>query len=216
VGVALGPERFAAVAQRLGIDVDGALGPPSERGPSIALGGLAHGVSPLELASAYGTFAAGGTHVTPHLIDRVVGPDGRELYRATPSPQAVVAPAVNAEIVDILQEAVTDGTGTAAALPGWKPLGKTGTSEGSADAWFVGAVPTLAAAVWVGDPASARPVPGLTGGTHAAPIWHRFMAAALDDVTPADFPDGSEVRTGVKPLSLPVARPCPPPCTTDA
>ncbi|MGH9277402.1 MAG: transglycosylase domain-containing protein, partial [Acidimicrobiales bacterium] len=214
LGVALGPDRIAGVAQRLGIDVDGALGSPAERGPSIALGGLAYGVSPLELASAYGTFAAGGTHVTPHLIDRVVGADGREMYRAAPEPAKVVEPAVNAEIVDMLQEAVAEGTGAAATLPGWKPLGKTGTSEGSADAWFVGAVPTLAAAVWVGDPASARAVPGLTGGVHAAPIWRKFMATALDGAKVVDFPDADAARTGVKPITLPVARPCGAPCAT--
>lgn len=217
LGVALGPDRIATVAQRLGIDVDAALGPPSERGPSLALGGLAYGVSPLELASAYGTFAANGTHVLPHLIERVVGPDGTEIYRAAPAPRPVIDPAVNAEMVGMLQDAVDEGTGTAAALPAWKPLGKTGTSEGSADAWFVGAVPVLSAAVWVGDPSSARPVSGLTGGSYAAPIWRTFMAAALDGRKPVAFPEPDSVRAAwsararpavVRPISLPVARPC--------
>ena len=82
VGVAVGPERIADVAGRLGIDVERAMGPPAARGPAIALGGLRNGVSPLELASAYAAFAADGTYTRPHLIAQVVGPDGKELFRA--------------------------------------------------------------------------------------------------------------------------------------
>ena len=211
LAVALGVDRITKMASRLGVDVE-AFGPPETRGPSIALGGLTRGVSPLELASAYATFAAGGAHVTPYFIERVLGPDGQELHRARPAPQPVLDGAVNATMVDILQEAVADGTGAAAAVPGWDVIGKTGTSDGPADAWFVGAVPVLSATVWVGRPDSDKAIPGLTGGTVSAPIWRSFMVEALRGTTPVDFPTDSTKRPAVSPIKLPEARPC----TSDA
>lgn len=210
LAIALGLDRITQMATRLGIDVDRAFGPPESRGPSIALGGMTRGVSPLELASAYATFAAGGTHVSPYFIERVLGPDGQEVYRARPAPQPVLDGAVNAAMVDILKEAVADGTGSAAAVPGWDVLGKTGTSDGPADAWFVGAVPVLSATVWVGRPDSDKPVPGLTGGTVAAPVWRSFMVEALRGTPPVDFPTVSSKRPAVSPIKLPEARPCSP------
>ena len=212
IGVALGPEKIADVAGRVGIDVDRAMGAPETRGPAIALGGLSHGVSPLEMASAYGTFAAGGLHTPPHVIAEVVGPDGSERYRAQPSPRPALDPAVNGILVDILRNAVAQGTGSAASLPGWAPLGKTGTSEEGADAWFVGAVPVLSAAVWVGHPASTEAIPGLTGGVVAAPVWREFMRAALAGTPPVSFPPRTADRPSVRPLDLPTVRPCGEPC----
>jgi membrane peptidoglycan carboxypeptidase len=208
IGVAVGPERIADVARRLGIDVDKAMGPPEKRGPAVALGGLSNGVSPLEMASAYATFAAGGVHAPPHVIAQVIAPDGQELYKANPAPQPALEPAVNGILIEILQDAIREGTGTQASLQGWTPLGKTGTSEEGADAWFVGAVPVLSAAVWVGHPSSTEPIPGLTGGVVAAPVWREFMRAALRGVPYADFPPRTADRGTIRQLDLPVVRPC--------
>ena len=97
-------------------------------------------------------------------------------------------------------------------MAGWEPLGKTGTSEEGADAWFVGATPVLAAAVWVGHPASTEPVAGLTGGRVAAPVWGEFMTAALAGIQPVTFPPRSADRPTTRPLDLPVVRPCALPC----
>ena len=217
LGVALGTERIVAMTERLGIDPATALGPPESRGPSIALGGLTHGVSPLQLASAYSTFAANGARTAPYLIEEVLGPDGGRIYRAEPKAEKVLDPTVNAALVDILVEAVEEGTGAAAALPGWDVLGKTGTTEDSADAWFVGAVPTLAATVWIGHPDRRQPVPGLTGGSMAAPVWRAFMSTALRGQAPVGFEEPAAGRGRVAPLTLPTARPCPPTvCTGDA
>lgn len=210
LAVALGTDRITRMATRLGVDVDRAFGPPESRGPSIALGGLTRGVSPLELASAYATFAAGGTHASPYFIERVLDRHGQEIHRARPAPQPVLDGAVNTAMVDILAEAVTEGTGAAAAVPGWDVIGKTGTSDGPADAWFVGAVPVLSATVWVGRPDSDKPVAGLTGGTVSAPIWRSFMVEAMRGTPPVDFPTVSTKRPAVSPIKLPDARPCSP------
>jgi len=216
IGVAVGPDKIAHVARRLGIDVDRAMGPAETRGPAVALGGLSNGVSPVEMASAYGAFAAGGSHAPPYLIDRVVDRSGEELYKASPAPRPVLAEPVNGILVDILQDAVAEGTGSAAALAGWEPLGKTGTSEKGSDAWFVGATPVLSAAVWVGHPEATSPVRGLTGGTVAAPAWGRFMTAALRGVKPVTFPPRSADRPATRPLDLPMARACTSACADAA
>ncbi len=203
----LGTGRIATMAGRLGIDVEAALGPPAERGPSIALGALSRGVSPLELASAYGTFAAGGRRAVTHVIESVSGPDGQPLYRHQPASEVALDPAVNGALVDMLQQVVEEGTGRRAQLPGWSPLGKTGTSEGGADAWFVGAVPILSTAVWVGNPASEEPA-DLTGATQAVPIWRRFMVEALAGERPVAFPPAPAMRSAARPLPLPQPRRC--------
>jgi penicillin-binding protein 1A len=177
------------VAARAGIDVDAAFGPPDSRGPSIALGGLTRGVSPLELAGAYGMFANEGSYVRPHLIAEVTDAAGTVLHEREVSAEPALEPAVAGAVIDTLQQAVREGTGTAARIPGWSVAGKTGTTQDSADAWFVGTVPVLSTAVWVGHPDAQRSVPGLTGGSVPARIWQRFMTQALADVEPRSFPD---------------------------
>lgn len=106
----------------------------------------------------------------------------------------------------MLQAVVSGGTGAQAALPGWQPLGKTGTSQDRADAWFVGAVPTLSAAVWIGDPKARTPMPAATGGTVAAPAWRDVMARALEARPPVGFSPGGELPPRT-PVALPVPRP---------
>lgn len=205
VGAAVGPDRIADVAGRLGIDVAAALGAPPERGPALALGGARHGVTPLEMAGAYAAMANDGVYVRPTLIERIVGPGGKEILRLAPDAEAAVNPAVNARVRSMLQEAVNSGTGNRAALPGWQPFGKTGTSQDRADAWFVGAVPSLAAAVWIGDPQARTPMPSATGGTLAAPAWRDVMTSALDGRTGRAFPPGGELPPR-EPLILPEGR----------
>ncbi|HET7488672.1 MAG TPA: transglycosylase domain-containing protein [Acidimicrobiales bacterium] len=204
LGVAVGGAKVAGVAGRLGVDVDAALGPPPERGPALALGGTSRGVTPLELAAAYAAIADEGVYVRPTLIERIVDPEGREVLRRAPDPRPAVDPAVNDLVRSMLQDVVRSGTGTAAALPGWQPFGKTGTSQDRADAWFVGAVPTAAGAVWVGDPRTRVPMPTATGGTVAAPAWRDVMEVAVRDQPPRTFPAGPPLPPPPAPLPLPV------------
>ncbi len=207
VAVATGTEPIVDVARRLGIDVEAAMGSAPERGPALALGALSRGVSPLEMASAYGVLATGGRRTVPTVATRVTDPHGRELLRREPEPQRVLDPAVAGTMTKMLQEAVAEGTGEAAQLPGWKPAGKTGTTQENADAWFVGVVPTLSVATWLGQPDAAQPVRGLTGGSAAASVWREFMATAIEDVEPAPFPEPPRrLDPAEEPPSLPEAR----------
>lgn len=179
-----------------GIDVPAATA--GVNNASIALGGLERGVTPLEMASAYGTFANGGNHVSPSLITRVTGPDGIVLYERTPQPQQVLDPRVNAVMVDTMQQVVRSGTGTGARLASWANAGKTGTTQRNADAWFVGYVPVMSTAVWMGYPEGQIAMPGRTGGSIPASIWREFMTRALEGIEPMRFP---RVPIGERPLA---------------
>ncbi|MGH2686292.1 MAG: transglycosylase domain-containing protein, partial [Actinomycetota bacterium] len=207
IGVAAGAEAITGVVKRVGIDVDAALGDGSQRGPSIALGGVAHGVSALEMATAYSVFANGGNAVEPYLIERVLDADGEVLYEREPRPEPVIDPAIAGTVRWMLQEAVARGTGTAARIDGLTPMGKTGTSQDAADAWFVGSIPTLTAAVWVGDPDARVPMSNATGGTVAAPIWHTIVAGVAAHEEQPPFPQVPDLPPA-EGLELPDAERC--------
>lgn len=188
LGVAVGTEQLAALATRFGIDAPAALGPPSERGPAMALGGIHHGVTPLELAAAYAAIANDGLYVEPTIIERIEDADGRQLLARAAEPRRAVDPAINQHVRSMLKAVIQQGTGTRASVAGWEVFGKTGTSQDGADAWFVGAAPTLAAAVWVGDAEGRTAMPEATGGGIAAPIWRSVMTHSLRGSKPVPFP----------------------------
>ena len=123
----------------------------------------------------------------------VTDPQGEVLWQAHPRPKQVVEPQVAATATDILQDAVSYGTGRSAII-GRPQLGKTGTAETHTNAWFVGAIPQLTAAVWVGFHEGSIPMePPRTritvfGGTWPAQIWRLFMLRAAAGLPQRDFP----------------------------
>lgn len=181
----IGPERVLDVAARMGIDTEAMT--TGVLNPSIALGSPARGVTPLEMAAAFGTFGNDGNYVQPHVIERVEDAGGNEVYRAEVEPQRALHPAVAETMVDIMKDVVRRGTGTRARLPGWEPMGKTGTTQNSYDAWFVGSVPVLSTAVWMGHASGNVSMPGMTGGAVPASMWQAFMSQALEGVEPIPF-----------------------------
>ncbi|MEX2619271.1 MAG: transglycosylase domain-containing protein [Egibacteraceae bacterium] len=173
------------LSARMGIDVEAMT--QGVHNPSIALGGATRGVTPLEMASAFGTFANDGNYLPPHVIDHVKDAAGNEVYVAETRPERALEPEVSEVIVDIMQDVVSRGTGTRARLSGWEPMGKTGTTQNNNDAWFVGSVPVLSTAVWMGHVGRNVPMRGVTGGSVPATMWREFMAAALEGVEPVAF-----------------------------
>jgi penicillin-binding protein 1A len=165
------------VARRMGITS------PLRDYCSLVLG--SENLTPLELAGAYATLAAGGVHCQPSVLARITGPSGRIVYESQPSCHRVLDPQITATATDILGGVVRPGgTGFRAAIG--RPLaGKTGTTSGFADAWFTGFTPQLATSVWVGDPNRQTPMGQgfdggpVYGGTFPALIFHDYMAAAL-------------------------------------
>ena len=163
---------------------------PLQPVPSAVLG--TNEINPLEMAVGYGTLATGGYRVMPTPVARITDARGRVLWEHTPKPKLVVDPAVATVAVDILGEVVTSGTGTAANI-GRPQFGKTGTAQNWSDAWFIGAVPQLVAAVWVGYPDSQRSMSAtrigrVTGGSWPAAIWRAFMIRAVERMPVRDFP----------------------------
>jgi len=161
-----------------------------DRGLALALGGLNKGVSPLQMAVAYGSFANGGIYREPVVITRITEFNGIELKGPAPVTRQVMSQATAETMTGLLQEVIRSGTGTEAQLGQWPVAGKTGTVqlpdlpqfkglEGNKDAWFVGYTPELTAAVWLGydhtDP--GHYLHGVYGGTYPARIWREVMSA---------------------------------------
>ncbi|MDQ7794584.1 MAG: PBP1A family penicillin-binding protein [bacterium] len=182
----LGPAVVAEYAARLG--VTSALRPVL----SIPLG--TSETSPLEMASAYATLAAGGLWRQPVGLLRVEDRRGRVLYRHQGRSRQALRPAVAYVVVDLMKSVLRPG-GTAArlgALLGRPAAAKTGTSSDRQDAWFVGMTPELAVAVWVG---CDRPSPLPTGGAGlAGPVWVSFVRQALAGSPVRDFSPAPGVR----------------------
>jgi penicillin-binding protein 1A len=151
-------------------------------------------VNTLEMASAYGTLATGGVRTRPVPVSRVTDAHGTVLWSANATGDRVLDPQVASATNEILNEAVLYGTGTAANI-GRPQIGKTGTAMDHSDAWFVGAVPQMVAAVWIGFPeGQIRMEPPRTritvyGGTWPAQIWRLLMLDATRGLPAAPFPN---------------------------
>ena len=176
------PEKVIEVAMRMGISS------PLTPVPSIALG--TQEVSLLELTSAYAPFANGGNGVIPNVITKIEDVSGKVLYEASDAgPGRVVDPKVLSEMNDMLKTAVEVGTGRGANIGGWDVAGKTGTSQESRDALFVGYTSAMVTGVWLGNDDNKGTK--LSGGNVPATIWHNFMTKALAGKNPAPIPSGS-------------------------
>jgi penicillin-binding protein 1B len=197
LGLEVGLVRVVETARRFGIG--GALRPI----PSVSLG--AFEVSPLEITAAYGVFAAGGRRAAPRHTLAVQEPGGRVRAGQNVRAERVLEEAEAYLVVSALRGVVERGTARSLRRLGVRApvAGKTGTSDGERDAWFVGFTPDLVVGVWVGFDGEAKL--GLTGAEAALPIFAAFADGALARARPRDFPlprrvDVVEVdpRTGLR------------------
>ncbi|MBH8573422.1 penicillin-binding protein [Nostocaceae cyanobacterium CENA369] len=184
VGKAVGMNRVIETCRTLGIMS------PMEPVTSLPLGAI--GVTPLEMASAYATFANYGWQSPPTIIARITDSSGNVLLDNTPKPQLVLDPWASAAILDVMQTVVNSGTGKGAALSDRPAAGKTGTTSSEKDIWFVGTVPQLTTAVWVGRDDNRQLASGATGGVMVAPVWRDFMQKALKGVPAEKFKSPSQ------------------------
>jgi penicillin-binding protein 1A len=165
----VGIRKVIEAAQRCGITS------PLQPNASLALGTAE--VTPLELTAAYAVFANGGYRVMPYLVTTIdIG--SKTIYqRQAPKPQRVISEEVDRDLTAMLYGVVVSGTGGYASLHGREAAGKTGTTQDSHDAWFVGFTTDYVTAAWVGNDDSS-PTRGVTGGTLPAYIWREAMLAA--------------------------------------
>jgi penicillin-binding protein 1A len=185
------PEKVAEMARKLGVrsplTVEGAVV------PSIGLGAM--DVSPLDMASAYATLAAGGIYSEPMAIRKVILPDGEDTSAGwgKPKRKRVISDGVAYTVTRILEQNMDYGTGVGANY-GHPAAGKTGTTEEWSDAWFCGYTPRLGTTVWVGYPKAKIPMTSVhgisvTGGSFPAQIWRLFMSSAIGQLEPESFPE---------------------------
>lgn len=204
---AVGIGKVAATAERFGI---------FKRMPRVLSMSLGAGETTLlDLTAAYGILANGGKKISPSLIDRVQNRTGREIYvhdarecpdctgaEASPDrvPQLVddrerlADPASVYQMVSMLQGVVERGTGTRVRMRGQPLAGKTGTTNDSFDAWFMGFSSRLTVGVFVGFDNPRTLGSGETGSSVASPIFRDFMEAALEDIPATPFPVPPGIR----------------------
>ncbi len=170
IGQDVGTTTIADMARRFGITT------PVNTQPSMVLG--TSDVCLIDMTRAFAAVAAKGIAVAPYGITRVTTTGNRLLYRhEADTSRVLVAPWVAAQMTDLMQSAVSAGTGRAAAI-GRPVAGKTGTTSSNKDGWFVGFSSGLTTGVWMGRD-DARVVPGLQGGTAPARAFAQFMRVAV-------------------------------------
>jgi penicillin-binding protein 1A len=215
------------MAHRLGIDSE------IDAYPSTAIGGLRIGVTPLEMASAYSTFANGGTHMEPYLVRKVTeDQDGEEvlLEEHRPIGEEVLSKDEAAVVTEALRAVITRGTASyyhdLDSEIGRPAAGKTGTSNEFIDAWFIGFIPQLSTSVWVGYPNERRSMVNINGlevvngENYPLDIWSLYMQSAVQKYPVEQFDTPSpdlnlEVKTDGRSYVEPPPPPKPPEMTTE-
>ncbi len=192
----VGTKNIIANAKKMGITTLDA----KDDNLAMALGGLTKGVTPLEMASAYGTFANKGVHVKPTAIVKILDRNGNVLEDASTlekeeTKTRVMSEREAYEMTTMLEGVIDHGTGRGAAI-GRPAAGKTGTTDDNKDAWFVGYTPDIVTAVWIGDDTGSHSLGEVYGGTIPAEIWKDYMSSATSDESGGDFsaPSGMERR----------------------
>ena len=172
------------------------------RNLSLALGSSE--VTLLDMVRAYGVFATLGKRFDPVFVTSVTDPNGNpvEFPGVRARYENVVSPRTAWIVSDMMRSVVERGTATAAKKLGRPAAGKTGTTNDSKDAWFVGFTPDLVTGVWVGFDAD-RTLGKATGGKLAAPIWTDFMAQALEGRPVRDLPIPEGVDLPGRPTPTP-------------
>ena len=181
----VGVRKVVETAQKMGISTLETEGKYTDANLSMAIGGLSHGVSPLEMASAYGVFATNGILCKPFALLKITDANGQTLYENETVAKRVMDPKPIYSTVDMMKDVLIWGSGGGMGI-GRPAAGKTGTTDNYVDAWFVGFTPDLSTAVWVGDD-NNRTLDNMSGSGTPLSIWHDFMIKAHKDIPVSDF-----------------------------
>ncbi len=182
----IGAYGIANLAMDMGIETS------LEPYPSIGLGGLTTGVSPLEVCTAFSTIADYGVRHDPVAILKITDKDGNTIEEYQEESRQVLTPITAYRAIEIMQQVVQSGTGTRARLEDRTCAGKTGTTDEAENAWFTGFTTNLAACVWMGYPEKnvkmgvIRDI-RVAGGSYPAMIWNLFMTEATKDLPVENF-----------------------------
>ena len=194
----LGGEKLSSTANRIGID--------SYLDPVISLTLGAGAVTPVELASAYSSFANNGFLAPTYLVEKITDSNGQVLYQHITSQRVTIPdPGAAAAVRKTLEVAAQFGTGTRAVLEDRPIAGKTGTHQGFREAWFIGFIPQYTSSVWIGFAEEQLPltdveingevVANVSGGRVPAPMWKEFMEKVVEDLPVEEWPaDPSDIE----------------------
>lgn len=190
----VGMSKVLSIAEDTGISTLVKDGPTSDNNLAASIGGLTNGVTLYDMAKAYSVFANDGKLVQPTAILKVVDRNGNVLedHSGSVESKQVVSESAVHKLTAVLEEVISQGTGGNAYI-GRPAAGKTGTTDGEHDAWFVGYTPELVTAVWIGDDTSTNA--GYTGGTIPAAIWRDYMRAALSSYNIKGFNVPESIRS---------------------
>jgi penicillin-binding protein 1A len=187
----LGGEKLSSTANRIGIE--------SDLDPVISLTLGAGAVTPVELASAYSSFANNGYLAPTYLIEKITDSNGQVLFQHIISQRVTIPdPGAAAAVRKTLEVAAQFGTGTRAVLDDRPIAGKTGTHQGFREAWFIGFIPQYTSAVWIGFAEEQLPLTNVeingevlssvSGGRVPAPIWKEFMEKVTENLPIEEWP----------------------------
>lgn len=186
----VGVNKIITNAEKMGITTLVDSGKYNDTNLAMALGGLSKGVSPIEMASAYGVLATNGVYCRPYALIKIVDREGKVLFEQKSSSKQVVDAKAAYLTTNMLEDVLVSGTAGGMGI-GRPAAGKTGTTDTNIDAWFVGYTPNLSTAVWVGDDNNQSI--HMYGSGAPLSIWHDFMVNAL-----AATPARNFVNPGVK------------------
>ncbi|MDO4219493.1 MAG: PBP1A family penicillin-binding protein [Synergistaceae bacterium] len=173
------------ICRQLGITTD-----YLPRDLSLALGSAS--VTPLEMAVAYSVFAANGVRAEPYAIKEIKNNKNQTIEKTGQSLQSVISASTAMQIRSILKQVINRGTGSRASISGHETFGKTGTTNGNSDAWFIGGIPGLVVCVYFGNDNHKSLGAGKTGSNVALPVWKEFVQYAVSiNKYDANFPFAS-------------------------
>lgn len=188
----IGPEKGFEFAKKCGISTleEGDENGVTDKTISAGLGGLTNGVTPLEMAAAYETFANGGIYTAPHAITKITNEEGDVIWEEEPESHRAMEETTAYLVTSCLQSVVTQGIGTAGQIyDGRVTCGKTGTTDYTKDLWFCGYTPQYTASVWLG---YDTPAPIYSTSDSAAMVFANIMSYAHQGLDFEDFevPEG--------------------------
>ena len=216
-----GIENSLAMLSKMGIDLD----QEKDNNLSIALGGITYGVSPLQMAAAYGTLANGGVYTKPWCISRIEDSQGKVIYQNELVQNIAMKETTAYLVTDMLRTVTTSGTGTRAQLSNRDVASKTGTVQlpdldyfrglnGNRDAWFAAFSPEMVGIVWMGydhdkdENGKIQYLRQIYGGKYPALIWKYVIGGASANLPESRFsrPAGIvsvtvDSRTGLLPTA---------------
>ncbi len=152
---------------------------------ALALGGMSHGISPLEMVAGYGSFANQGNYTEPIAYTKVTNKHGEVILEKTANESRIMDEGVAFIMQDMLRSVVTNGIGSSASIGSQPVAGKTGTTTDNYDAWFVGFTPQYAASLWIGNDVN---VELSQGSASAAKLWSKIMKRVHEGMESGSFP----------------------------